>query len=98
MEKGPEDRKRNVHFKHTEKKLDVGDFLLLKSINDILCISYSSSQVSNCVLYASVAAQAINNLPAVAGAHFRAKLFFVAQGRGQLSVNVKQLARSGGHA
>lgn len=43
MEKGPEHWKRNVHFKHTEKKLDVVDFLLLKSINDILCISYSPS-------------------------------------------------------
>ena len=30
MEKGPEHWKRNVHFKHTEKKLDVVDFLLLK--------------------------------------------------------------------
>ena len=56
MEKGPEYWKRNVHFKHTEKKLDVVDFLLLKSINDILCISYSPSLVSKGVLYASVAA------------------------------------------
>ena len=36
MEKGPEDRKGDVHLQHTEKKFDVVDFLLLKSIDSIL--------------------------------------------------------------